>query len=76
MIEKIEKKLAMFLSNTLSLGGRLILLNSVLTALPLYLLSMYKATKYVIKKTDTVRRKFLWQGTRNKKKYSLVGQSL
>jgi hypothetical protein len=36
MIDKIEKKLAMFLSNTLSLGGRLILLNSVLTAMPLY----------------------------------------
>lgn len=73
---KIEKKLAMWKSNTLSLGGRLILLNSVLTAMPLYLLAMYKASKYVIRKIDKVRSKFLWQGTRNNKKYSLVGQSL
>lgn len=37
MIDKIEKKLTMWKSNTLSLGGRFILLNSVLTAMPLYL---------------------------------------
>jgi hypothetical protein len=50
MIEKLEKRLAGWQGRFLSLGGRLTLLNSCLSNVPLYMLSIYPAPKTVIKK--------------------------
>ncbi|XP_059288373.1 uncharacterized protein LOC132041681 [Lycium ferocissimum] len=41
IIEKTEKKLALWKSQYLSLGGRLILINSVLDSLPTYVMSLF-----------------------------------
>ena len=41
IVEKCEKKLARWRSQYLSLGGRLTLINSVLDALPTYMLSIF-----------------------------------
>jgi hypothetical protein len=56
----------------LSLGGRLVLINSSLTNVPLYMLSMYKAPKYIVKKMDLFRKRLLWQGVHNIRKYHLA----
>lgn len=56
----------------LSIGGILTLLNSVLTTIPLYALSVYKLPLTVIKMIDKIRRRFLWQGNSKKKKYILL----
>lgn len=57
----------------LSLGGRHTLVNSVLSAVPLYTLSVYKIPNTLVKQIDQIRCRFLWQGTdRNKKKYVLL----
>jgi hypothetical protein len=46
----------------LSLGGRPTLLNSYLSNVPLYMLSIYPAPKSVIKKLDMYSKRLLWQG--------------
>jgi hypothetical protein len=62
MEEKMEKRLAGWQGRFLSLGGRLTLLNSCLTNVPLYMLSIYPAPKSVIRKLDIYRKRLLWQG--------------
>ena len=56
----------------LTLGGRLILTNSSLTNIPLYMLSLYKVPRLVLKRMDFFRTRFLWQESQRVKKYHLV----
>jgi len=44
------------------MGGRITLINSVLAALPIYLLSFFKIPKKVVHKIVSIQRKFLWGG--------------
>ncbi|XP_049372997.1 uncharacterized protein LOC125837971 [Solanum verrucosum] len=72
VIEKCEKKLARWKTQYLSMGGRLTLINSVLNALPIYMMSLFPIPTRVIKKLDRIRRNFLWQGNNEKKRFHLV----
>ncbi|WMV18045.1 hypothetical protein MTR67_011430 [Solanum verrucosum] len=65
ILEKCEKKLVNWKSQYLSLGGRVTLINSVLDALPTYMMSVFH---------DAIRRNFLWQGNcdPNNHKFHLV----
>ena len=47
IISKCEAKLTKWKQRNLSMGGRITLINSVLTALPIYLLSFFKIPKLV-----------------------------
>jgi hypothetical protein len=76
MMEKMEKRLAGWQGRFLSLGGRLTLLNSCLSNVPLYMLSIYPAPKSVIRKLDMYRKKLLWQGGHQSKKYILYNATL
>ena len=60
LIDKIEKRLQGWKGSLLSLGGRVTLLNSVLSAIPLYWLSIYRLPAKIRHKIDKIRRKFLW----------------
>ena len=71
-VEKVENKMGAWQGKFLSLGGRLVLINSSLTNVPLYMLSMYKAPKNIVKKMDLFRKRLLWQGGQPKKKYHLA----
>lgn len=62
LTEKIKGRLASWKSNYLSIGGRLTLLNSVLSAVPTYWMSLFRLPKWVTKEIDRVRRDFLWSG--------------
>jgi hypothetical protein len=76
LITKIENKLQVWQGKLLSLGGRLVLLNSVLSAMPLYWLSLFKLPTLVRRKIDRIRRKFLWFGGNTvRKKMTLVAWS-
>ena len=44
------------------MGGRIILINSVLSALPIYLLSFFRIPKKVVQKIVSIQRNFLWGG--------------
>lgn len=58
LIDKVSSRLSRWKSHALSKAGRLVLLNSVLSALPLYWMSFYKLPKWVIKKMIVLGKKF------------------
>jgi len=73
VVEKCGKKLVNWRSQYLSLGRRLTLINSVLDAMPTYMMSLFPLPGNVIEKLDSIRRNFLWQGNgEGEKKYHLV----
>jgi hypothetical protein len=57
----------------LNIVVRLVLLKSVLQALPTYLFTALAAPISVIKAIRSLQRNFLWQGHQNNKKWALVG---
>jgi hypothetical protein len=60
----------------LSYGGRLVLINSVLSSLALFMLSFFEIPKGVLEKLDFYRSRFFWQGDNHKKKYRLIKWSI
>lgn len=57
----------------LSLGGRVTLLNSIISSIPIYWLSMYRMPVQVRQQIDKLRKRFLWSGGSTiRKKYHLV----
>ncbi|XP_078176387.1 uncharacterized protein LOC144569787 [Carex rostrata] len=56
IVDKVTKKLQGWVGNLLSIGGHLTLVNSVLTAVPLYMLSLYKMPVKIRKQIDRVRQ--------------------
>jgi hypothetical protein len=70
--DRFEKKLACWLGKLLSYGDRLVLINSVLTSLPMFILSFFELPKGVRKRLDFFRSRFFWQSDQTKKKYRLT----
>ena len=52
LVEKIDKRLDGWKGGTLSLGGRITLLNACLSSMPLYSMSMYLLPKSVVRKIE------------------------
>ncbi|WVZ53210.1 hypothetical protein U9M48_004183, partial [Paspalum notatum var. saurae] len=69
---RFEKKLSSWKGKHLSYGGRLVLINSCLTSLALFMLSFFEIPRGVLKKLDYYRSRFFWQGDGPKKKYRLA----
>ena len=63
IIDKIGARLATWKGKLLNRAGRLRLINTVLTSLPMYHLTVFRLQKWAIKKIDKMRRGFLWKGT-------------
>ncbi|GJU19186.1 hypothetical protein Tco_1152528 [Tanacetum coccineum] len=57
-VHKLQSRLSKWKVKTLSIGGRLTLLKSVLGASPLYNMSIYKVPKGVLKVMEIIRSKF------------------
>jgi len=55
-----------------NLPDRLIILKSVLQAMPLYLFSVMVAPKHVLKAIRNIQRNFLWGGATQARKWPLV----
>lgn len=66
IIQKFQKKLSLWQRKYLSKGGRLMLIQNVLSIFPIYYLSLFQIPASVEKQMETVMRQFLW-GTVNKK---------
>lgn len=60
LIERIEKRLTGWQSKMLSRGGRLELLQTVLSSVPVYYMICFKVPKWVLIRIDRARRSFLW----------------
>jgi hypothetical protein len=70
--ERFERKLSTWKSKMLSYGGRLTLINSVLSNLSMYMISFFAIPKEVLNKLDYFRSRFFWQGDGHKRKYGLT----
>jgi hypothetical protein len=62
ILDSMKKKLSAWNGRNLSIGGRVTLIKSVLSSLPLYFFSFFKAPVCVIKELESIQRKFLWGG--------------
>ncbi|GKA84311.1 RNA-directed DNA polymerase, eukaryota [Tanacetum coccineum] len=58
VVVKLKTRLSKWKAKTLSIGGRLTLLKSVLGASPLYMMSIFKVPKGVLKIMESIRSKF------------------
>ncbi|KAJ0568257.1 hypothetical protein HanIR_Chr06g0294151 [Helianthus annuus] len=72
ILETFDKRLSVWKAKTMSLGGRLTLINSVLESLPIYYFSLYKAPSGIIKSLEAKMQKFLWAGSNDKNKMNWV----
>lgn len=72
LIDRFRSKLSDWKAKTLSFGGRLTLIKSVLGNLPTYYLSLFKAPKGVLSELERLRRRFLWGGGESSKKIHWV----
>ncbi|KAH1203108.1 putative ribonuclease H protein [Glycine max] len=72
IIRKFEAKLSKWNQKNISMAGRITLINAVLTALPLFFLSFFRAPSAVINRLSTIQRHFLWGGNREGKKIAWV----
>jgi hypothetical protein len=70
--DRFERKLANWLGKMLSYGDMLVLINSVLTSLPMFMLSFFEIPKGVRKRLDFFRSRFFWQSDGHKRKYRLT----
>jgi hypothetical protein len=70
--ERFEKKLSNWKGKLLSSGGRLVLINSILSSLSIFMLSFFEVPHEILKKLDNYRSKFFWQSDGHKKKYRLT----
>lgn len=66
--QRFENRLASWKFSLLNKAGRLTLVNSVLTALPNYMMTVYEFPKGVIKILEKKRRDFLWGDEKDKHK--------
>ncbi|GKA91191.1 RNA-directed DNA polymerase, eukaryota [Tanacetum coccineum] len=74
VISKLSSRLSKWKLKTLSIGGRLALLKSILTAIPLYYMSLYKAPAGILKDMESIRRRFFNGAEKTKGKwFGLVG---
>ncbi|GJR77142.1 RNA-directed DNA polymerase, eukaryota [Tanacetum coccineum] len=73
VIPKLSARLSKWKLKSLSIGGRLTLIKSVLSSLQLYYMSSFKVPKGVLSKMESIRRNF-FNGVENaEKKMSLIG---
>lgn len=73
MIEqRFEKKLSSWKGKHLSVGGRLVLINSVLTSLAMFMVSFLEVPRGVLEKLEYYRSRFFWQADNHKRKYRLT----
>ncbi|GJU35159.1 hypothetical protein Tco_1183513 [Tanacetum coccineum] len=59
-LSNLRSRLSKWKSKTLSIGGRLTLLKSVLGSSPIYAMSLYKVPKSVLSSMEAIRRNFFY----------------
>ena len=74
--EEFQKKLISWKGKHMSVGGRLVLINYVLTSLAMFMLSFFEVPKGILEKLDYYRSSFFWQSDEHKKKYRLAKWSI
>nr|GEV26566.1 RNA-directed DNA polymerase, eukaryota [Tanacetum cinerariifolium] len=73
VIDKVRSRLSKWKSKTLSIGGRLTLLKSVLGSIPIFYMSLYRVSKKVLSTLESIRSHFFNGHDSNNKKASWNG---
>jgi len=60
VLNKLKLRLSVWKGRFLSMAGRICLIKSVITTIPLYYLSLFKAPDSVCKSIISIQRRFLW----------------
>ena len=70
--DKFRKRLASWKSQYISKAGRLTLIQSTLSSLPIYCLSLFRMPASICSRLEKIQREFLWSGGSLAKKTHLV----
>lgn len=65
IVDKMQKRLSSWRGRNLSLAGRLVLIKSVLSTIPIYAMNTVKLPAAVCGKIDKINHNFLWSGSKN-----------
>jgi hypothetical protein len=66
MLDAFKSRLGSWGNKYISLGGRIVLINAVLNALPIFFLSYLRMPAKVWREVVKIQRKFFWSGLSNK----------
>jgi len=72
VLSKLKSRLSVWKWRFLSMAGRLCLIKSVLAAVPLYYISLFKVPEGVCKSITSIQRRFLWGWGKEKRPISWV----
>ncbi|GJT58123.1 ribonuclease H-like domain-containing protein [Tanacetum coccineum] len=72
VVSKVTSRLSKWKLKTLSIGGRLTLIKSILTSIPLYQMSSFKVPIKVLNILESIRRKFFNGIEGNERKLALI----
>jgi len=75
VVATIKTRLTGWQSRLLSYGGRFVLLKYVLTSLPVYALSFFKAPSGIISLIESIFKNFFWGGSEDNRKISWIAWS-
>jgi hypothetical protein len=72
LVEAFRKRLGSWGNKYISLGGRIVLINAMLNAIPIFFLSYMRMPVKVWREVVSIQRKFFWGGLSNKRKMCWV----
>ena len=72
VLSKLKARLSVWKGRFLSMAGRICVIKSVLTVVPLYYLSLFRAPNSVCKSITIIQRRFLWGWGKDTKPISSV----
>lgn len=72
LVDKVTKKLRVWEDKQVSMAGRITLLNSVLSSIPIYYFSFFLIPKKILKDLERVQHEFLWGGGAEVKKVAWI----
>ena len=72
VVGKVEQRLEGWKAKILSKGGRLVLLRSVLSAIPTFYLSVFRIPASIEQRLSGIMRKFFWKGSTEGRGLALV----
>ncbi|CAI8613253.1 unnamed protein product [Vicia faba] len=67
VVEGLKKRMSGWKARSLSIGGRVTMINAILNSVPVYVMSFYKAPKKIIKQIIQIQSRFLWLGNEDKR---------
>ena len=72
VLNKLKSRLSVWKGRFLSMAGRICLVKSVITVVPLYYISLFKAPESVCKSIISIQRRFLWGWGKDNKPISWI----